>query len=662
MKSIKTKLIISISLVVVLVTLVVGLISIAIGYQSLEDDAEYSLKLLAEQGAKLTESRMDSIVSILTMIARKTEVKNTEWEVNLQVLKEELDKTNFIDIGYVLPNGYTYYSDGTVRLMSDRTYIKEALNGKAEISGVIISRVTRRPEIEVAVPVFRDGKVTGALVGRMEADSLSTITKDIVYGEKGYSFMIDGKGTVIAHPEAEKVVERFNPIEAAKDNPEISSLSEVYQEIIGGLSGTTGFTNDGSSMYAGYATIEGTDWHIIITANREEVMAAIPKMVRVILTVMLIVLAFSLCIVFLLDIRLTKPLIVMTKQSEHIAELDIRQDIDEVYLKQKDEIGTLSRAFQTLTSNLREIIINISGSANQVSDTAQKLADSSRQSSLVSEEISHTMEDIARGAAEQAVNTEAGLSRAELLNQKLAVNHLHMIDLNSTTDQVTKIVYDGLKDIERLRVLTEENDLATKKAYDNMMDMKNNSLQIGDASSIISEMARQTNLLALNASIEAARAGEAGRGFAVVAEEIQKMADQSARSSLHIDAVVAELHHHITHTADSMKQILVASGLQQKSVTATIQKYQDISQSMKQSEIAVAALNSSELDMENANKEIKEMLQSMSAIAEQNAAGTKQTASTLEEQTASAAVIADISDRLTELAQNLRTTITRFEI
>lgn len=78
--------------------------------------------------------------------------------------------------------------------------------------------------------------------------------------------------------------------------------------------------------------------------------------------------------------------------------------------------------------------------------------------------------------------------------------------------------------------------------------------------------------------------------------------------------------------------------------------------------MAVAALNSSEQDMANANKEIKDMLQSLSAIAEQNAAGTEQTASTLQEQTASAAVIADISDRLTELAKNLWATITRFQL
>ncbi len=87
------------------------------------------------------------------------------WEVDLDILAQELGKTDFTDIGYVQPNGYAYYTDGSVVLMSDCIYVTNALDGKPEISDVVISRVTRKPEIEVAVTVSDNGEVVGALIG-----------------------------------------------------------------------------------------------------------------------------------------------------------------------------------------------------------------------------------------------------------------------------------------------------------------------------------------------------------------------------------------------------------------------------------------------------------------------------------------------------------------
>lgn len=662
MNSIKTKLIVSFSALILSVTLIIGLISIAVGYISLKNEAETSLELLAMQGAKLTESRMGEVVSALTMISKKSEIENMGWEIDVETIKVELDKTDFVDIGFVLPNGYTYFTDGTVRLMSDRPYISDALKGSTKISDVVISRVTRKPEIEVAVPVYCDGLVVGALVGRMQADSLSEITKDIRYGENGYAFMLNSKGMTIAHPEADKVIKRYNLIEEAKEAPDLKAAAEAYRRMITDETGTVSYHEAGEITYAGYSTIKGTDWSFVITAKQAEVMADIPKMVRYIVLAVLAVFVCSLGVVFILDHNLTRPLVKLTKQSERIGDLDIREDIIEAQLRQRDEIGTLSRAFQTLTANLRGIIQNISLSAGQVSDTAQKLMSISQETASISEEISSTVGEIAKGAMEQADNTTSGLDRAAQLSQKISVNHQHMVRLNEVTGRVTGLIQEGLKDIETLTHLTEDNNSATQKACSIMDKMKKSSGQIGEASRIITDIAKNTNLLALNASIEAARAGDAGRGFAVVAEEIQKMADQSADSARYIEEIIYELHKNIAQVVDSMNSILTTSEKQYQGVTGTWLKYRIISEAMIKSEQAVSELNASEEDMKIANDEIREMLQALTAIAEQNAAGTEQAVARMEEQAASIQVVADISNRLNELSDGLRATVLKFNI
>jgi methyl-accepting chemotaxis protein len=474
--------------------------------------------------------------------------------------------------------------------------------------------------------------------------------------------MLNGSGTIIAHPDTNKVIDRYNPIVEMQDNPEQEAIADAFQIMLVDKAGITSYQQDKINLYAGFAPIRGTGWIFVITANEQEVLATIPRMVRNLITVMITVFLLSIGLVFVLDNNITRPLIEMTKHSKRIADLDVRDNIADTYLRQKDEIGTLSGAFQALTIKLRDIITQITESANQVTATAQELTATSQQSAQVSHEITRTVEDIARGATDQANNTEAGSVQAVKLGEIIEKNNEHMQKLNTTSNKVTDLVNSGLKDIDRLSLMTEENDTATKEICDIILQTKKSTEQISEASKVISEMAKQTNLVALNASIEAARAGEAGRGFAVVAGEIQRMADQSAESTKHIDIIIKELMENVKKAVESMKRISTTSMEQQKSVSDTIHKYNSIAISMRISEEAVIDMNHSQKDMNYVKDEILTLLQSLSAIAEQNAAGTQQAASAMEEQTESARELANVSDRLSVLASNLQTITTRFQI
>ncbi|HEY9877116.1 MAG TPA: methyl-accepting chemotaxis protein, partial [Leptolyngbyaceae cyanobacterium] len=81
-----------------------------------------------------------------------------------------------------------------------------------------------------------------------------------------------------------------------------------------------------------------------------------------------------------------------------------------------------------------------------------------------------------------------------------------------------------------------------------ILDLSEQTGQIGNISELVSDLASQTNMLALNAAVEAVRAGEHGKGFSVVAGEIRKLADQSKNSASKIGVLVNDIQKTINST------------------------------------------------------------------------------------------------------------------
>lgn len=101
-----------------------------------------------------------------------------------------------------------------------------------------------------------------------------------------------------------------------------------------------------------------------------------------------------------------------------------------------------------------------------------------------------------------------------------------------------------------------------------IVGVQHETKEIENFAKLIGDIADQTNLLALNASIEAARAGEHGKGFAVVASEVRKLAEQSKKALVQIDAKVAEIMHSMEHVVGNI-------GKEQQTVEETQQMSDD---------------------------------------------------------------------------------------
>ncbi len=662
MKSIKTKLILNFSILILLSSIILGIISIISSANAITSEAEKSLYSLALEDSKVTTSRLDIQKQSLGMLALDHVIQNMNWISQQPVLAAQVQQTDFLDIAVAKTTGTANYSDGTVSELGDRDYVQKALSGETNISDVLISKVTNEPVIMVATPIYKDESIVGALIGRRDGNALSDIVDDTGYGENGYGYIINSKGTVIAHPDREKVLSQFSPIEAAKEDSSLISLSNTIQKIIKDKSGVSTYNYNGEKLYAGYAPIQGTDWIFVITAGEDEVLSAIPVLQNRILTVVVIILLISIVIAYTIGNSITKPIIKTVHHSEKISNLDVSVNVEQKYLKRKDEIGILSRALQSITDSIRGIVGDISNSSEQLAAASEELTATSQQSANASEEVSTTVEEIAKGASEQAKHTEDGSMKANVLGEVIEKDQDYLKSLNIATEKVAEVLGKGLKEIEYLSIKTEENNKASMEIHEVILKTDESSSKIGQASSVISSIAEQTNLLALNAAIEAARAGDAGKGFSVVAEEIRRLAEQSAASTKDIDEMVMELQKNSQDAVKTIEEMSMVIKEQTDSVNNNKNSYLAIEEAIKDTEKAVKQLNISGKDMENMKVEILDTLQNLSAIAEENSAATQQVTASMEEQTASVEEVANSSEELANLAQDLQTIIKKFTL
>jgi methyl-accepting chemotaxis protein len=134
------------------------------------------------------------------------------------------------------------------------------------------------------------------------------------------------------------------------------------------------------------------------------------------------------------------------------------------------------------------------------------------------------------------------------------------------TSKAVKRIDSSIKDIEekasrsfdladQVRSDAEVGASATTKTIEGMSRIKEivtesaeviqklgeRSGEVGDIINVINDITDRTNLLALNASIIAAQAGEHGKGFSVVAEEIKRLADQTAQSTVEISDLIQNI-------------------------------------------------------------------------------------------------------------------------
>ncbi len=239
-------------------------------------------------------------------------------------------------------------------------------------------------------------------------------------------------------------------------------------------------------------------------------------------------------------------------------------------------------------------------------ETLTTLKEVSVQIDSGSEQLAYAAEDLAEGSTDQAGQVNELLSAFQKMTESMEQN------VERTKESVR---------------IAQRAGVALTKGNEKMQELKTAigeisrcSEQIGTIIGAIEDIASQTNLLSLNAAIEAARAGEAGKGFAVVAEQVKNLAEESAKAA-----------------GKTTKLIETAISAVESGITIADETAADIDSVMDNAKDTIDKMGEVEqmlqADVERM-RQVKESLQQVSAVVDNNSATSQETAAVSEEQKA----------------------------
>jgi len=512
--------------------------------------------------------------------------------------------------------------------------------------------------ITFSQPIMVDGKLMGVAGVDISLNQMAAINERVQLFETGYGKLLNGDGLVLADPNPEKV----------------NVVAEMFsdgggQNLLNKIKTGDMFTVLEDGTYTFYQPIdfkgEEMKWSYAIIVKSSEMMAALRNFMYLLLGATLVGVGVMVFFMYRNSNYAVKSVVALSNILNRLADYDLTFDKNDPairYLEEPDEIGDMTRSLATMQGNFIELIKKTVDAVGQVSSSSEELNATAEQASMSSEEVAQTIEELAKGATEQAKDTDNGARKISDLGERIKESHDLMDGLKATSEATAEHVRLGLVLVDELTEKTQETGASAGEIFSMIQATNESSKKISEASNMIASIANKTNLLALNAAIEAARAGEAGRGFAVVADEIRQLAEQSTESTKEIDTIVNELNMNSENAVNRMDEVKLIVGEQVKSVVATEEKYKEIAKATDVTTSAVEEMNKAVLEMENEKTAILEIIQNLSAIAEENAASTEEASASTEEQTASMQEISSASNELSTIAQELQETVSKFKL
>lgn len=510
--------------------------------------------------------------------------------------------------------------------------------------------------------------------------------------DSSYVYVVLADGTMAYHPEEEKVglpvensviLEVVDKLQASKSGEEASELggedlgleaevpesekseAETSEAAVEDIiqNDVVSYNYNGLTKYAAYYITADRSAILVLTADASEILGSTYLMGGIAALIGIAVLILGGIISYRITARLMNPLLQITTEINRFSTLDFTENPTSKRLSlQNDETGQIARAIAELRLQLVDIVSQIKEQSANLYESANRLDNNAMLTSSTVKNVEAAIGEIASGANNQASETQKATENIIDMGNMIEHTNYEVDNLNTTAAAMKSSSDKASDTLQQLDEINKRAITSIDIIYEQTNTTNASAMKIKEATTLISSIADETNLLSLNASIEAARAGDAGRGFAVVAAQIQKLAEQSNNSAREIDKIIHTLIEDSQKAVTTMKQVKEIMQSQSENVTKTGSVFTQVSEGIHKSIRGVGEIADKTAHLDEARTSVVDIVQNLTAIAQQNAASTEETSASVIEVSNIMTEISDNAKRLKDIAAVLEENMFSFQL
>lgn len=270
--------------------------------------------------------------------------------------------------------------------------------------GLFISRPfssmrTGKPTVNLTCPL-NDG---GMMVAELNLSTFQEVITDARHEQgKNTIIIVDDTGTLLAHPRSEFIAQQVR----------ISNLPLLMRS---GVNTTTmHFRTDNRWMVGSSTRVNGTGWQVLVQIPMAEVYG---PLFRASIPVIGLCLVVWIIVVFSFQKRFWRFVVAPLAELAQTATAVASGDIDRsAKVEREDEIGIVAKAFNSMTSQLRDVISSLEERVDQLTQTREELKTHQEHLESLVEARTEALTQRTLQLENQAVELSAAMQQAKAAN------------------------------------------------------------------------------------------------------------------------------------------------------------------------------------------------------------------------------------------------------